>query len=212
MYIQQLIDRGFPVKEYPKNAVIYEQDMQPRFVYFIKSGEIRMVTVSEEGKEFIQGVFKTGQYFGEPALLVNRPYLAYTIANKNSEIIPVGKKDFFNLLKDDADFSMDLIKVLSNRLFYKSMMLEELANEKAEHRLLTIIKYLFTDIHSGQSLAVTRQDLADMTGLRVETVIRGVKLLADKNLIVLKKGKSIVFIYACFFVCKDILIVLFLLS
>ncbi|RNL52232.1 Crp/Fnr family transcriptional regulator [Pedobacter jejuensis] len=191
MYIQQLIDKGFPIKSVLKDSIIYEPGMKPRFVYFIKSGEIRMVTVSEEGKEFIQGVFKSGQYFGEPALLVNRPYLAFTIANKNSELIALGRDDFFKLLKSDSDFSMDLIKVLSNRLFYKSMMLEELANEKAEHRLETIINYLFTDLAKGDSLNVTRQDLADMTGLRVETVIRGVKLLADKGLILLHKGKII---------------------
>ncbi|GAA3979512.1 Crp/Fnr family transcriptional regulator [Pedobacter ginsengiterrae] len=191
MYIQQLLEKGYSVKEFPKDTIIYEPDMQPRFVYFIKSGEIRMVTVNNDGKEFIQGVFKTGQYFGEPALLINKPYLAYTIASKNSEIILVNRVDFFNLLKDDSEFSMDLIKVLSKRLFYKSMMLEELANEKAEHRLETIISFLFADISTGESLKVTRQDLADMTGLRVETVIRVVKQLASKDLFVLKSGKII---------------------
>jgi len=69
------------------------------------------------------------------------------------------------------------------------MMLEELANEKAEHRLLTIINYLFNDNPNGESLSVTRQDLADLTGLRVETVIREVKNMADKNLIIVKRGK-----------------------
>ena len=191
MYIQQLLEKGYSVKEFPKDTIIYEPDMQPRFVYFIKSGEIRMVTVNNDGKEFIQGVFKTGQYFGEPALLINKPYLAYTIASKNSEIILVNRVDFFNLLKDDSEFSMDLIKVLSKRLFYKSMMLEELANEKAEHILETIISFLFADISTGESLKVTRQDLADMTGLRVETVIRVVKQLASKDLFVLKSGKII---------------------
>ena len=191
MYIQQLLEKGYSVKEFPKDTIIYEPDMQPRFVYFIKSGEIRMVTVNNDGKEFIQGVFKAGQYFGEPALLINKPYLAYTIASKNSAIILVNRVDFFNLLKDDSEFSMDLIKVLSKRLFYKSMMLEELANEKAEHRLETIISFLFADISTGESLKVTRQDLADMTGLRVETVIRVVKQLASKDLFVLKSGKII---------------------
>lgn len=191
MYIQQFLDKGFKIKEFPKGSVIYEPGMKPRFVYFIKKGEVRMVTVNDEGKEFIQGVFKAGQYFGEPALLVDRPYLAYTIVNKNAEIISVDKADFFNLLKEDADFSMNLIMVLSNRLFYKSMMLEELASEKAEHRLETILNYLFSDIDPGESLKITRQELADMTGLRVETVIRGVKLLSDKGFLNLNHGKII---------------------
>ncbi len=191
MNIQQLVDRGLKIKTYTKDSVIYEPGMQPRYVYFIKSGEVRMVTVSEEGKEFIQGLFKAGQHFGEPALLINRPYLAFTITNKDTQLIAVNKEDFFSLIKNEPDFSMNLIQTLSQRLFYKSMMLEELANEKADHRLLTIINYLLHDITEGENLKVTRQELADMTGLRVETVIRGVKMLADKGLIKTVKGKIV---------------------
>lgn len=191
MNFQKLIDRGLKLKSYSKDSVIYEPGMQPRYVYFIKSGEVRMVTVSDEGKEFIQGLFKTGQYFGEPALLIDRPYLAFTIANKDSQLIAVNKEDFFELIKNEPDFSMELIRTLSNRLFYKSMMLEELASEKADHRLLTIINYLLNDIAVGENLKVTRQELADMTGLRVETVIRGTKILSEKGLIKIIKGKIV---------------------
>ncbi|WP_052265976.1 Crp/Fnr family transcriptional regulator [Pedobacter kyungheensis] len=191
MNIQQLVDRGLKIKTYTKDSVIYEPGTQPRYVYFIKTGEVRMVTVSDEGKEFIQGVFKAGQHFGEPALLINRPYLAFTITNKDTQLIAVNKEDFFSLIKNEPDFSMNLIQTLSQRLFYKSMMLEELANEKADHRLLTIINYLLHDITEGENLKVTRQELADMTGLRVETVIRGVKMLAGKGLIKTVKGKIV---------------------
>ncbi|MGY3052380.1 CRP/FNR family cyclic AMP-dependent transcriptional regulator [Pedobacter sp. UYEF25] len=191
MYFQQFIDIGYAVKTLSKDEVIYEPGMQPKFVYFIKSGEVRMVTVNADGREFIQGVFKTGQYFGEPALLVDRPYLAYTIATKASEIIPVNKADFFKLLTDDPKFSAELIKVLSNRLFYKSMMLEELGNEKADHRLQTIINFLIADLEKGEILKVTRQELADMTGLRVETVIRIVKQLAKRGFVLLDSGRIV---------------------
>ena len=191
MEITRLIEKGFTVKKFKKDAIIYEPGMQPKNVYFIKTGEVRMVTISDGGKEFIQGVFKAGQYFGEPALLIGRPYLAYTIVNKDSEIIQVSSVGFFALIEEEPDFSMALIKTLSNRLFYKSMMLEELANEKADHRLLTLINYLLNDVEVGDSLKFTRQDLADMTGLRVETVIRGVKLLNAKGLIKMIKGKIV---------------------
>lgn len=191
MEIQKLIDKGFAVKIFKKDAIIYEPGMQPRYVYFIKSGEVRMVTISDEGKEFIQGVFKAGQYFGEPALLIDRPYLAFTIINKDSHIIQVSKDDFFGLIENEPGFSMSIIKTLSKRLFYKSMMLEELANEKAEHRLLTIINYLLAEVKVGEQLKVTRQELADMTGLRVETVIRGVKSLSSKEEIFMVRGKIV---------------------
>jgi len=84
---------------------------------------------------------------------------------------------------------MDMIKTLSNRLFYKSMMLEELANEQAEHRLHTLIGYLWRDLEKGQVLNVTRQALADMSGLRVETVIRTIKKMALAGELKLERGK-----------------------
>lgn len=191
MNIQYLIDHNYPIVNYKKGTVIYEPGAQPRAVYFIKSGEVRMVTVNEEGKEFIQGIFKANQYFGEPALLVNKPYLAYTIATQDTEIIPVNSTQFYKLIEDDRDFNMELIKTMSNRLFYKSMMLEELANEQAEHRVRTLINYLFKSMEQGGVLDVTRQQLADMSGLRVETVIRVVKKLAERKELKLQRGKII---------------------
>lgn len=191
MTIKYLLDSNFKPTSYKKGDVIYEPGAQPRAVYFIKSGKVRMVTVNDDGKEFIQGIFKANQYFGEPALLVNKPYLAYTIASRDTELITVNKDQFFKLLEEERSFSMDLIKTLSDRLFYKSMMLEELANEQAEHRITTLITYLFKNLEKDTVLDITRQQLADMSGLRVETVIRTVKKLADQKIIKLQRGKII---------------------
>ena len=175
MDIKFLIEKGFKVVLYKKGEIIYEPDTPPKAVYFIKSGKVKMVTVNQDGNEFIQGIFKSPEYFGEPALLLNKPYLAYTVALQDSEIIVVDKINFLNFLESDAAFSMRLILNLSNRLFYKSMMLEELANEHAEHRVKTMLNYLLKDLSPGEELKVTRQQMADMTGLRVETVIRIIK-------------------------------------
>lgn len=186
-----LKDYQYRIVLYKKGETVYEPGQHPRYVYFIKSGEIRMVTVNDDGKEFIQGVFKVKQYFGEPALLLERPYLAYTIASRDTELILVDHAGFMKLLEEDRIFSMDLIKTLSDRLFYKSMMLEELANEQAEHRLRTLVAYLCRDIEKNTSLNITRQALADMSGLRVETVIRTIKKLADAGELNLLRGKIV---------------------
>ena len=191
MNIQYLLDRQFKVRLYRKGEEIYHPDMQPKAVYFIKSGKVKMVTVNNDGQEFIQGIFKTNDYFGEPALLLNKPYLAYTIAIQDAEIIEVSKVDFFDFLESDSDFSKRLIVNLSQRLFYKSMMLEELANEQADHRIATLLKYLLKDIEPGNDLKVTRQQMADMSGLRVETVIRIIKQPAIQNGFKLIKGKIV---------------------
>lgn len=191
MIIKYLLNHHYKPVLYKKGTVIYEPGAQPKAVYFIKSGEVRMVTVNEDGKEFIQGIFRANQYFGEPALLINKPYLAYTIVSKEAELITVEKDQFFKLLDEERSFSMEMIKTLSDRLFYKSMMLEELANEQAEHRVVTLLNYLLKNLEKGAVLDVTRQHLADMSGLRVETVIRIVKKLAAKKVLMLRKGKIV---------------------
>ncbi|MCX2477658.1 Crp/Fnr family transcriptional regulator [Pedobacter sp. MC2016-15] len=191
MLSSYLLAHQFKTLSYKKGAVVYEPGQNPRYVYFIKSGEIRMVTVNKEGKEFLQGIFKAKQYFGEPALLLQRPYLAYTIASADTELILVDHAQFLQILEEDRAFSMNLIETLSNRLFYKSMMLEELGNEQAEHRLKTLVNYLGRDLEKGAELGVTRQALADMSGLRVETVIRTIKKMSAAGEVNLSRGKLI---------------------
>ncbi|MEQ7801693.1 Crp/Fnr family transcriptional regulator [Pedobacter sp. ASV1-7] len=191
MIIKYLLNNHYRPVLYKKGTVIYEPGSHPKAVYFIKSGEVRMATVNDDGKEFIQGIFKANQYFGEPALMIDKPYLAYTIVSRDAEIITVDKAQFFKLLDEERSFSFEMIKTLSDRLFYKSMMLEELANEQAEHRVVTLINYLLKNIEKDAVLDVTRQHLADMSGLRVETVIRIVKKLATEKALKLRKGKIV---------------------
>jgi CRP-like cAMP-binding protein len=191
MYSKYLAEQHYKIVNYNKGEIVYEPGQRPRYVYFVKSGEIRMFTVNDEGKEFTQGVFKSNQYFGEPALLLQRPYLAFTVALKDTSLILVDMAQFQKMIEDNKDFSMELIRTLSDRLFYKSMMLEELANEQADHRLRTLINYLCMDLQEGEPLNITRQALADRSGLRVETVIRTLKKMADEGVVKLIRGKIV---------------------
>jgi CRP/FNR family cyclic AMP-dependent transcriptional regulator len=58
MNIKYLLEKQFKVISYKKGETIYRPDTPPRAVYFIKSGKVKMVTVNNEGQEFIQGLFK----------------------------------------------------------------------------------------------------------------------------------------------------------
>lgn len=144
-----------------------------------------MSNYSDDGREFVQGYFTDGQSFGEPPFFSRGTYPASAIAMEKSEIWKIPYDDFLQLLKNNFDIHLELMQTLCNRLVYKSTMLSELAIEEAEHRLLTLIRYLVDhEAPYGKSavkLPFTRQQLADMTGLRVETVIRSIKSLEQKH-------------------------------
>jgi CRP-like cAMP-binding protein len=74
------------------------------------------------------------------------------------------------------------------------MMLSEIATEEAEHRIATLIRYWIKEnaVAGDFTVPFTRQQIADMTGLRVETVIRSIKNLEQQRLLSIdEQGKII---------------------
>jgi CRP-like cAMP-binding protein len=170
-----------------KGDMLFQQGDAALFFYIVRTGRIKMSNYSDDGKEFVQGYFTSGQSFGEPPFFSEVVYPASAMAMEKSDVWKIPKNEFLKLLKNNFEIHLDLMKVLSTRLIYKSTMLSELAIEEAEHRLVTLINYLID--HTTESkksplkLSFTRQQLADMTGLRVETVIRSIKSLEQKQLL-----------------------------
>jgi CRP/FNR family cyclic AMP-dependent transcriptional regulator len=121
------------------------------------------------------------------------------VAAEPGEIWKCPYDSFTKLLKQNFEIHLELTKVLSGRLVYKSIMLSELAVEEAEHRLTTLISYFKKQESTtrGRSYKVpfTRQQLADMTGLRVETVIRSIKAMEQKKLLRLDRGGKIIWTF-----------------
>ena len=48
-----------------KGRVIFTEGEEAHFYYQIECGEVRMVNTGANGKEFIQGIFGSGESFGE---------------------------------------------------------------------------------------------------------------------------------------------------
>ena len=173
-------------KSYKKNDVIFEQGKLPLNYYQIISGEVKMCNFNDDGREFIQGIFHDGQSFGEPPLFLERVYPALAIALTDCELFVLPKKQFMEMIKTNATVSMKIIEHLAQRLHYKSVMAVEISSQEPEHRLLKLIDYSikFFELKKekeGFRIDLTRQQMADLTGLRVETVIRAIKSLEKKN-------------------------------
>ncbi|MCH9661316.1 MAG: Crp/Fnr family transcriptional regulator [Bacteroidetes bacterium] len=176
---QLLLTYNAIVKSFQSDAVIFYEGQPARYYTQIKTGGIKMFNLHENGKEFVQGVFKTGESFGEPPLFGNFNYPASAAATEPTALYMLGKDDFHRLLHDHFNIHLKFSEILSNRLSYKAMILKEISMHSPEHRILTLIDFLKEKELSQSKYLVplTRQELANLTGLRVETVIRAVKQL-----------------------------------
>ncbi|WET04627.1 Crp/Fnr family transcriptional regulator [Flavobacterium sp. YJ01] len=187
MITVELIEKYGAVKKiFDKNDFIFEEGNLPLNYYQIVSGEIKMSNYNDDGREFIQGIFYSGQSFGEPPLFLNQKYPANAIAVENVEILILPKENFMKLLEENPKVSIKIIENLAQRLYYKSVMAAEISTQDPEHRVLKLIDhgiayFNFQKDQNGYLINFTRQQIGDLTGLRVETVIRAIKTLEKKG-------------------------------
>jgi CRP-like cAMP-binding protein len=163
-----------------KDQVLFHEGDKALDYFQVEEGSVKMFIASSDGQEFIQGIFSAGESFGEPALIGNFPYPGSVVALEKSKVWKLPSDYFLQMLKENFDLHLKMDQVLCQRLKYKSMVLSEISSYDPEHRLATLLRYfktknIKTDTTGKVVVPYTRQQLADMSGLRVETVIRTVK-------------------------------------
>lgn len=189
-----LLDFGARKVSFSKGDQLFQEGQAAQNYYQVASGEIKMNNYNQDGKEYIQGMFSAGQSFGEPPLFAKVKYPANAEALTDAVVIQLHKAQFLELLEAHPDIHLKITETLASRLFYKAMMASEISSQEPEHRILRIIDYFKKHVHKIQGkfsfkVDLTRQQIADLTGLRVETVIRAMKSLEKKGEIQIKSRK-----------------------
>ncbi len=183
---------GASVLSLRKDEILFHEGDNANFFYQVEEGAVKMVTYSLDGKEFIQGLFYQGDSFGEPPLFCDFPYPGSATTLIDTKILRIPKDRFFDLLKDHFEIHVELDRILCERLRYKNMILSEISFYDPEHRIISLLGYLKSKAPlSDQPFPVplTRQQLADMSGMRVETVIRTIKRMEETGKLQLQDHK-----------------------
>lgn len=191
--IDTLLAWGAAYKKLSAGELIFQEGTQSSFYYQLVSGKVRWVNINDEGKEFIQTIIEPGECFGEFPLFDDEPFAASAIADEDSVIIRLHRSTFHQLLNENPDMHFKFSKLLTQRLRFKFLILKELAKHNPENSISTLLNY-FKQTHKNictkcNKLNLTRQQIADMTGLRVETVIRTMKSMQLKGELQITKGK-----------------------
>lgn len=174
---------GGSLKKYAKNFIIFNEGERADFYFQIRKGQVKMFNLTEDGKEFVQGFFENNESFGEPPLFGAFKYPAMAQTLEASEIYVLPKTAFFKLLKTHPDIHLKFTKLICKRMIYKAKIAREVSIYPPEHRILTLLHHLKGNTQSDYSFEVplTRQQISDLTGLRVETVIRAIKKLEKSD-------------------------------
>jgi CRP/FNR family transcriptional regulator len=166
------------VRHYARGDVIFEQGMPSDAFYTIAAGRVKIYKMLPTGKDLIFEVFGPGDPLGAVATYDGRPFPASAAALEDTTCVVIPRPAFFAMLEQHPSLVRGLMLGLTLRLVELTNRLAELTGGRIEGRFARLFLKLSTEMGKPERggtfipLALSRQELADMTGTTIETCIR----------------------------------------
>jgi CRP-like cAMP-binding protein len=187
----------FSERHYHKDDYIFLEGEAPEALYVIKTGKVKILRHSRDGKDVVLRVCGQGQLLGTVATFDGAGYPGTAQAIEDCSVLVIARNDCLTLVNRYPVFALAVIADLGVRLRSSAEQIRSLAVERVEQRIArTLLKLgensgFDTDEGRVIELPLTRQDVADMTGTTVETAIRVMSKFRRNDLIRTRRGKVI---------------------
>ncbi len=188
-----LLEKGAAYRKAAAGEVIFNEGAPAAYYYQLVSGRVRWCNITDGGKEVLHKVAEVGESFGEFPLFDGEPYAATAVADTPCTMLRLCASSFRQLLHEHPDIHFAFSKTLVEHLRFKFLLTDLLSNNSPEDVITKLIGY-FNErgkfiCQDCNRLMLTRQQLANMTGLRVETVIRAIKHMEKEDRLRIVRGK-----------------------
>ena len=166
------------LKSYAKGERIFGEGEPSDFFSVVVTGRVKIVKMTPAGKDVILEIFSTGDPFGAVAAYEGRPFPASAIALEDTVCLLTPRQAFFSLLEQHPSLVRGLLFGLTQRLVELTNRLTELSGGRVEARIARLFLKLGENIGRPAAdgitipMALSRQELADLTGTTIETCIR----------------------------------------
>jgi CRP/FNR family transcriptional regulator, cyclic AMP receptor protein len=102
---------GFPMRRYEAGDRIFVQDDEGGPMYVVRSGRVNIMTFGT----VLESVGPNGM-FGEMALIDGSSRSATAVAAEPTEVAPIDKTAFAHLVRQDPDFALRVMRLLTQRI------------------------------------------------------------------------------------------------
>jgi CRP-like cAMP-binding protein len=174
-------------KRYSEASLVLDFDDPSTDVYFIVSGDVRVLIRTAAGKEMIFGDFGPGKFFGEMAAIDSAKRSANVTALTNAELLLVPPAVFREIVLHSPEISERLLRLLTARVRELNTRLFERSVLDLRHRLYSELLRMSSPRkeHDGQHIVSPppfQHDLASRIGCRREQVSRELGAMIDEGL------------------------------
>ena len=176
---------------FKKKQIVYYEGDRATGAYLIISGKVKTIKMNADGRELMTGMYETDDFLGFNAILYNETYIDSATVLEDSELCFFPKAQLEELLQFYPDVAGKFLKILSKDLRDKDIQLLGLAYQSVRKRIAESILRLFRhDTTVEESISISRDDLAAMSGTACETVSRTLTEFKNEGLIQ-RKGSHI---------------------
>ncbi len=95
--------------------VVFHSGDSADYAYVIMEGSVDIITETDSGP-VVTVTLSQNQLIGELGILNNTPRIATLIASGNLRAMKITAEMFFRILRENAEVSLDVIRILSNKL------------------------------------------------------------------------------------------------
>lgn len=183
-----LVLKDRSVTTFDKGQALYEAGDENRALFFIRSGYVKIGTITEDGHELIYDVRKRGDIVGE-LCASSHTRQDRAIVLDRAEIITVPFDEILEIVQKDRNLLRQLVRVFCNSLADAYEQLNSLAFSDIMHRLIRVLLKLASQMgrysRHGVVLSayLTQEEISQMVGVRRERVSTAMNLLRKAGMV-----------------------------
>ncbi len=166
------------MRVFPRGETVFAEGDIPEAFCVVLKGRVKVFKMTPAGKDVILEIFGPGDPLGAVAVYEGRPYPASAVAIEDASTLLIPRQEFFALLEQHPSLVRGLLVGLSHRLVELANRVAELSGGRVEPRFARLFLKLAQEQGRPDRggtyvpVALSRQELADMTGTTIETSIR----------------------------------------
>ena len=177
---------------YPVGAMLYIEKQEPRGVFVLCSGKVKLSISSSAGRILSLRIARPGEILGLMAVLSNTPYEVTAKTLNSCQVAFISRADFLNLLAKLPEMYGAVVKQLTTLYSeaceqVRTVGLSTSAPERVARLLLEwASEGRPTKFGTQVKLPLTLEEIAEVVGTSRETITRTLGAFKNKHLVVLQ--------------------------
>jgi CRP/FNR family transcriptional regulator, cyclic AMP receptor protein len=180
-------------KEFPKATVLFREGETGKEMYVLQTGQV-VITKKVRDQEKTLAVLGPGEFFGEMALISNKPRNATATVADAARLLVIDPKTFEGMIRSNAEIATRMIRKLAERLSEADAQIETLLladpGSRVVHHLLTACQTRGKAVEDGVEIELQLKELPAVTGVG-EPGVRGMLERLERLSLVERQGESL---------------------